>query len=227
MRKQGPGLSALEPLLLTANVPTWDAPQPARELWARSCALAAVSAAIAAFAECACAPAVAFAADASAPPVAWPLRPRCASRAADVPYLAVAAVFAVPDSAACSVFPAAVDTSCPAWRDLLRCKRRCEDRRAQFPLECLADFNWYVCGSKKSIQSLCHDFFRGTFAPFLRASESPMAMACFLLFTLPPLPPLPERSFPWFARRTARSTLLPAALPYFAIEFLLVRLVPY
>ena len=26
-----------------------------------------------------------------------------------------------------------------------------------------------------------------------------MAMACFLLVTLPPLPPLPERSFPWFA----------------------------
>jgi hypothetical protein len=47
-----------------------------------------------------------------------------------------------------------------------------------------------------------------------------MAMACFLFVTLPPLPPLPERSFPRFARRTARSTLLPAALPYFAIDFL-------
>jgi len=28
--------------------------------------------------------------------------------------------------------------------------------------------------------------FRGTLAPFFRASESPMAIACFLLFTFPP-----------------------------------------
>jgi len=33
--------------------------------------------------------------------------------------------------------------------------------------------------------------FFGTFLPFLRASESPMAMACLRLFTLPPLPPRP------------------------------------
>ena len=42
-----------------------------------------------------------------------------------------------------------------------------------------------------------------------------MAMACFLLFTLPPLPPLPERSVPLFFRRMAVSTDLLAALPYF------------
>src|SRR5580704_3915298 len=71
------------------------------------------------------------------------------------------------------------------------------------------------------------DFGRGTLAPLLRASESPMAMACFLFFTLPPLPPLPERSLPSLARRTARSTLLPAALPYFAIDCLLVRIRPF
>src|SRR5438552_19205306 len=58
------------------------------------------------------------------------------------------------------------------------------------------------------------DFFVGTLAPFLRASESPMAMACFRLLTLPPLPPLPERSVPRFLRRIALSTVLPAALPY-------------
>ena len=39
-------------------------------------------------------------------------------------------------------------------------------------------------------------------------------MACLRLFTLPPLPPLPERSVPRFLRRMALSTVLPAALPY-------------
>jgi hypothetical protein len=39
-------------------------------------------------------------------------------------------------------------------------------------------------------------------------------MACFLLFTLPPFPPLPERSLPSFFRRM---TFFPAALPYLAI----------
>src|SRR4051812_17825528 len=34
-------------------------------------------------------------------------------------------------------------------------------------------------------------FFRGTFLPFLRASDSPIAMACLRLLTLPPLPPRP------------------------------------
>src|ERR1700687_3739221 len=62
------------------------------------------------------------------------------------------------------------------------------------------------------------DFFRGTLAPFLRASESPMAMACLRLFTRPPLPPLPERSVPRFLRRIALATVLPAALPYLRLE---------
>ena len=57
-------------------------------------------------------------------------------------------------------------------------------------------------------------FFLGTFAPFSRASESPIAIACLRLFTLPPLPPLPERSVPFFLRCIALLTLLPAALPY-------------
>ena len=35
----------------------------------------------------------------------------------------------------------------------------------------------------------------GTFAPFLRASERPIAIACLRLLTLPPLPPLPELLF--------------------------------
>jgi hypothetical protein len=58
-------------------------------------------------------------------------------------------------------------------------------------------------------------FFRGTLAPFFRASESPIAMACLRLVTLPPFPPGPERKVPRFFRRMALSTVFPAALPYF------------
>jgi hypothetical protein len=36
--------------------------------------------------------------------------------------------------------------------------------------------------------------FLGTFAPFLRASDKPMAIACLRLFTFPPLAPLPDFS---------------------------------
>ena len=49
-----------------------------------------------------------------------------------------------------------------------------------------------------------------------------MAIACFLLVTTPPLPPFPERRVPFCSRRTALSTLLAAALPYFAILFCLL-----
>jgi hypothetical protein len=63
------------------------------------------------------------------------------------------------------------------------------------------------------------DFFedrlRGTFAPFSRASESPIAIACSRLFTFRPLRPL--LSVPFFRRRIALSTRLPAALPYFRL----------
>jgi hypothetical protein len=56
--------------------------------------------------------------------------------------------------------------------------------------------------------------FFGTLAPFFRASESPIAIACLRFLTAPPLPPFPERRVPFFSRRTALSTDLPAALPY-------------
>lgn len=55
-------------------------------------------------------------------------------------------------------------------------------------------------------------FFRGTFAPFSRASERPIAIACFLLVTFFPLPLL---SVPFLRRRIADPTRLPAAFPYF------------
>src|SRR5262245_63676702 len=60
-----------------------------------------------------------------------------------------------------------------------------------------------------------YDRFRGTFFPFARASDRPMAMACFRLFTLPPFPALPRRSVPRLRRRMARSTSLLAPRPYF------------
>src|ERR1700730_3555289 len=57
--------------------------------------------------------------------------------------------------------------------------------------------------------------FRGTFAPFFRASDRPIAIACFRLFTVLPL--LPDLSVPFFLRRIALSTRLEAALPYFRL----------
>jgi hypothetical protein len=54
--------------------------------------------------------------------------------------------------------------------------------------------------------------FFGTFLPFLRASDRPIAIACLRLFTVPPLPPLPLLSLPFFFRFTARFTSVPALL---------------
>ena len=62
---------------------------------------------------------------------------------------------------------------------------------------------------------------RGTFAPFARASESPIAMACLRLFTVPPFPPGPLLSVPFFRRRIALSTRFDADFPYFRpLDFL-------
>jgi hypothetical protein len=57
--------------------------------------------------------------------------------------------------------------------------------------------------------------FRGTFAPFFRASDKPIAIACFRLFTVRPL--LPDLSVPFFLLRIALSTRFEAALPYFRL----------
>jgi hypothetical protein len=54
----------------------------------------------------------------------------------------------------------------------------------------------------------------GTFAPFSRASESPIAIACLRLFTAPPCPAFPRFSVPRLRRRIALSTLFPAAREY-------------
>src|SRR5204862_6606900 len=55
---------------------------------------------------------------------------------------------------------------------------------------------------------------RGTLAPFFRASERPIAIACLRLVTLPPFPPRPDFSVPFFRRRIALSTRFDAADPY-------------
>jgi hypothetical protein len=60
-------------------------------------------------------------------------------------------------------------------------------------------------------------FFRGTFAPDLRASDRPIAIACFLLLTLRPDRPL--RNVPFLRSCMARLTLLPAFFPYRAMTF--------
>src|ERR1035437_8171636 len=59
-------------------------------------------------------------------------------------------------------------------------------------------------------------FAGGTFLPALRASDRPMAMACFGFVTFLPL--LPLFSLPCFIAFISRSTLLPAAGLYFRVE---------
>jgi len=58
-------------------------------------------------------------------------------------------------------------------------------------------------------------FFFGTFAPSFLASESPIAIACFLLFTF--FPDRPDLSFPCFFSCIARSTFFCAPFEYLAI----------
>src|SRR5208337_401363 len=67
-------------------------------------------------------------------------------------------------------------------------------------------------------------FLAGTFFPALRASDSPIAMACFLLVTFLPLRPL--FNFPCFIARVSRSTLFPAAGEYLRVDFLPVDFFP-
>ena len=62
--------------------------------------------------------------------------------------------------------------------------------------------------------------FFGTFLPLARASESPIAIACFLLLTVPPLPPGPLFSVPVLRRCRALSTSLRTLSEYFATESL-------
>ena len=63
---------------------------------------------------------------------------------------------------------------------------------------------------------------RGTFLPFLRASERPMAIACFRLLTFLPLRPL--LSVPFFRFRITRSTSFDAPFEYLRAILLLLKM---
>ena len=65
------------------------------------------------------------------------------------------------------------------------------------------------------LRDVLREDFRGTFAPFLRASFKPIAIACFRLRTLRPEPLL---SVPRLRRRIVDSTFFDADLPYLAIS---------
>ncbi len=69
----------------------------------------------------------------------------------------------------------------------------------------------------RRLAALVHPFFlAGTFAPFFRAFERPMAIACFRLLAFPDLPLF---CVPAFVFSTAFFTSFFAAAPYFAIAF--------
>jgi hypothetical protein len=59
-------------------------------------------------------------------------------------------------------------------------------------------------------------FLGGTFPPLRRASERPIATACFLLFTV--FPDVPDLSFPRFILRIALFTFFETLLPYFFLD---------
>ena len=66
------------------------------------------------------------------------------------------------------------------------------------------------------------DFFRGTFPPARRASDRPIAIACFRLVTF--LPDRPLFKVPFFRSCIAFLTFADALAPYLAIKFLLSNL---
>jgi hypothetical protein len=68
-------------------------------------------------------------------------------------------------------------------------------------------------------------FLAGTFPPLRRACERPIAIACFLLFTI--LPEEPDLSFPRFISCIALLTFCDALLPYFFLDDALEGIVHY
>jgi hypothetical protein len=72
-----------------------------------------------------------------------------------------------------------------------------------------------MSGPVKAVWLINHsDFFLdGTLPPLRRASERPIAIACFRLFTF--LPERPDLSFPRFISCIARFTFCDDVLPYF------------
>src|SRR5829696_6397741 len=66
----------------------------------------------------------------------------------------------------------------------------------------------------------CYFFFLfGTFLPFFRALDNPIAIACLRLLTLPPLPPGPLFAFPLLYSCISFFTSSPALREYFRLRF--------
>jgi hypothetical protein len=75
-------------------------------------------------------------------------------------------------------------------------------------------YRFFAARLRDVLGELREAFRDGTFAPFSRASLSPIAIACLRLVTFRPEPLL---SVPFFLRRIVDSTFLDADFPYFAI----------
>src|SRR5579859_3015288 len=75
--------------------------------------------------------------------------------------------------------------------------------------------NFHAATNRNIVPRRLSRFLLWTRAPFLRASERPIAIACSRLVTLPPLPPGPDRRVPRFSRCIALFTLLLAPGLYF------------
>jgi hypothetical protein len=69
-------------------------------------------------------------------------------------------------------------------------------------------------------------FFFGTFFPFFRAFDNPMAIACFLLLTRPPFSFGPLFAVPFLYRRISLFTSLPELFEYFRFLAFLAMTVP-
>src|ERR1700749_262338 len=67
-----------------------------------------------------------------------------------------------------------------------------------------------------AVARLVYDFFAGTFFPSLRASDRPIAIACFRLVTFLPL--RPDFSLPFFLSRISVSTFFPADGEYLRLD---------
>ena len=74
-------------------------------------------------------------------------------------------------------------------------------------------YRFFAARLRDVLRELREAFRDGTFAPFSRASLSPIAIACLRLVTFRPEPLF---SVPFFLRRIVDSTFLDADFPYFA-----------
>src|SRR5262249_3288248 len=97
---------------------------------------------------------------------------------------------------------------------------------ARFSLGWQSWRQWQLLFKRRKAASGLHALFFGTFLPFLRAFDRPMAMACLRLFTLPARPPLPLPAVPRLYRRISRSPSRPAPREYLRFLRLAIRFSP-